>query len=1412
MEASHAVSVGICIGASNVKVAVLEWEGDSFRVLSTSSIRHDCDPTPAILEQLRLLSCDFICLTGRRLKERFALPAVTEPEAIEFALTALDDLGDYGALLSLGSENFIFYELDRSGHIIRVRTGNKCASGTGEFFLQQVGRMSVDADTAIRLAEGAEPFRVSGRCSVFCKSDCTHALNKGIDVSSICAGLGNMLAEKVVDLAKNVDGKALVVGGVTRNTYVMRELRKKIDIEIPAYPDAFEAVGAAICAFRKRLVHHGSPLKKRPPEVFTVLPPIRDAGGLVKFHERPGGVLADGDACILGLDVGSTTTKAVLVRVRDDASLASIYLRTDGNPVGASRKCYEGILSQVRGRRFDVIGLGVTGSGRNIAGLHAQTDGVINEIIAHATAAAYFDPSVDTILEIGGQDAKYTYLVNGVPCDYAMNEACSAGTGSFLEEAARESLRIDYRDIEKIALSADRPPNFNDQCAAFISSDIKNAANEGVTREDIVAGLVYSICMNYTNRVMGSRRIGRRVLMQGGVCYNRAVPMAMANLLHREIVVPPDPGLMGAFGVALEVKNRMAMGLQQEKAFDLEALLAREVEYGRSFACAGGGEKCDRGCRINMIKVDGRSIPFGGACSRYDGLRAGNRRGANHVGERQEMVFARAGREGGKRIGINRSFFMNTLYPMFHQFFTRLGMEVVTGDTVDPAGASLVTSSFCYPAEIAHGALVTLLKKDPDYIFLPQVQELFVEGSRSTEPETHCTCVVAQAEPYYLRSVFPAIAPKILSPVLNFSEGWSSARAQLAAAGRELGFPKEAAREAAESAVQAQLDFIGKGKEIGRKLLEELSEAGSSIAIVLFGRSYNAYAGEANLGIPQKFASRGLSVIPFDFLPLSEEQSVAGMSWAAGEEIIKAANFVKRHPRLFACYITNFSCGPDSFLVGYFRDIMKTKPSLTLELDSHSADAGINTRIEAFLDIVARYRTLGIGDPEEAPFTPARVVDGRKGYTFISSEGRRMPLSQAEILVPSMGRISTRMVVAALRGQGLDARAAPVPDFATLMTGRKNTSCKECLPMILTTGSLLRDLDQRKDGHPLVYFMPSTGGNCRFSQYRVFLNKLITEKRLSNVALWSLNSNNGYSGLGVRGLLDVLGAIIVADCLDDMRNAILALAVDTKGALETFEIAEAAIAACLQHNPRDLMGTLRRETLRLSTIELRAPLHESKKVLIAGEIYIRKDEFSSQVLIERLAQKGIVARRAPLLEWLSYVDYYAQNLIDSRIGLSGRLELAAKKMVQGRMERRIKSILARSGLLEYSLVDIEGLVRTGREFIRPELTGEPILVFGAFFREIITHVHGMISIGPFACLPSRVIESILNVESNVKGNLRLSGLEEYDKIRELRTLPFLPVECDGNPFPPIIESRIEAFALQVERVHARTLGQGAPAR
>ena len=186
---------------------------------------------------------------------------------------------------------------------------------------------------------------------------------------------------------------------------------------------------------------------------------------------------------------------------------------------------------------------------------------MINEIIAHAAAAVYFDPKVDTIFEIGGQDAKYTYITNGVASDYAMNEACSAGTGSFLEESALETLGVRMEDIAEVAVKGKNPPNFNDQCAAFIASDIKNAIHEGIAHDDIVAGLVYSICMNYSNRVKGNRPVGEKIFMQGGVCYNRAVPLAMASLLGKPIIVPPEPGLMGAFGVALEVKKRLEAGL-----------------------------------------------------------------------------------------------------------------------------------------------------------------------------------------------------------------------------------------------------------------------------------------------------------------------------------------------------------------------------------------------------------------------------------------------------------------------------------------------------------------------------------------------------------------------------------------------------------------------------------------------------------------------------------------------------------------------------------------------------------------------------------------------------------------------------------------------------------------------------------
>lgn len=530
----------------------------------------------------------------------------------------------------------------------------------------------------------------------------------------------------------------------------------------------------------------------------------------------------DRDKCIVGLDVGSTTTKAIVMRPEDNAILASVYLRTKGNPIAASQACYKK-LDQQLAVPVTVVGLGVTGSGRQICGLHAQTGGIVNEIIAHATGALYFDPEVDTIFEIGGQDAKYTYISQSVPIDYAMNEACSAGTGSFLEEAAKETLGISTEAIAGIALQSNQPLNFSDQCSAFISSDIKTAIQEGLFIEDITAGLVYSVCQNYMNRVKGNRLVGKKVFMQGGVCYNQAIPLAMATLLGKEIVVPPEPGLMGAFGVALEIKNRLQSGIMQERIFVLSELSCKEMKCRSVFTCNGGSEQCDRKCAISLFEMDNKSYPFGGACNKYTNLRKGSiPEGKDFVAIRESLVFptnfpqALQPQEGIRRgtVGMVKSLLTNSLYPLYSKFFSQLGYDILLSETPNNEGMKMTGASFCYPVEMSHGLVADLLaNKNADYIFLPHVSGVPVENGITSS----VTCPLVQGEPYYLKAAFAALRSKrVLNPILDFTQGFGSLTKEFINIGRMLGANVKTSIQAYKSAVESQQRYVDEAKKIGR--------------------------------------------------------------------------------------------------------------------------------------------------------------------------------------------------------------------------------------------------------------------------------------------------------------------------------------------------------------------------------------------------------------------------------------------------------------------------------------------------------------------------------------------------------------------------------------------------------------------
>jgi predicted CoA-substrate-specific enzyme activase len=1412
------------MGASNIKIVKTTRNSDNLKVLEHNSLPHQGNAAKTLKKMLadfNLEAEDNFAVTGRKFKKFVDFPSISEPEATELAYQELkDNYPPVAAIVSAGGENFMVYELDENGSIADVHSGNKCASGTGEFFLQQLKRMNISLEEAMQSAQTDNPYQLSGRCSVFCKSDCTHALNKGQEKGKIVAGLCRMMADKIMELLSNFKAESImVVGGSSKNRVMLDFLKQKLpQVVVPEEANYFEALGTALWSEKYGRKFPAGEIYSRDKSSFEFLDPLENYSDQVTFREMERGIVEQNDSCLLGIDVGSTTTKAVIMRQKDEALLASVYLRTGGDPVRAAKDCYTKLLAKIGEKEIKIVGLGVTGSGRQIVGLHALTESIHNEIMAHARAAVYFDSEVETIFEIGGQDAKYTYLINEVPTDYAMNEACSAGTGSFLEEAAAESFNIEVEEIEEIAMRGKNPPNFNDQCSAFISSDIKSAIQEGLEVEDICAGLVYSICLNYTNRVKGNRAVGEKIFMQGGVCYNKAVPIAMAALTDKEIIVPPEPGLMGAYGEALLVKQNLSLGLTEEKDFKLKELAERKIKYHKSFICQGGEEDCDRRCEINLMEIKGKKYPFGGACNKYVNLSHDlnyDVQKLDYVRKREKMVYQKyfAEPEPDKirgRIGINRSLTVNTLLPLYSKFFAELGYQVVLPQNIDEKGVQNQAAAFCHPVGLSHGYIHDLLNNyETDYIFLPHVRGLYVENGAAES----VLCPMAQAEPYYLAAAWPELkAANVFSPVIDFKNGFSAVANKFIEIALKLGLSKAEGKAAYQKAVASQQQFKDELKLKGREVIKYLDENPEQKAVVLFGRPYNAFVSEANMGIPHKFASRGEIVIPYDMLELEDRLVSDKMYWSMGQLIMKGAELVSEHPGLFAAYITNFSCGPDSFLINYFRSQNGSKPSLTLELDSHTADAGLNTRIEAFLDVVDSYRKLqkneGIPAAEKSLYQKAEIKYN-DSLEVIDSKGKSHSLTDQnlKVLVPSMGGRASRAVVSGFRYSGIKAEAAAAPGEAELKKGKANSSSKECLPFQLTLGTMLNYLEQKKNQEEiLAYFMAEASGPCRFGQYNVLLNDVIEAKEIENTVVLTLSADNGYAGLGRKFIMRAWQGVIIADVLAEIESVILALAQDKKTGLAQLEKSSDRIFKSLDSSSwREIKSMLKEETEKLAQIKLKENYQSAKKAALTGEIYVRGDKFSRRFLVEKLAEKGIVTKVAPNSEWLYYVDYLIENGINKKeAGFLDSLKLKAKSFYQESIEKSIKSIFAETGLYDYKLTEMDEIIETAKDAVSRELTGEAVLTVGSSIDEIIEEVDGVIIIGPFGCMPHRVAESVLSKsleKEKLKAARKVGNQLTEEVLKKYSSLPFLAIETDGSVFTQVIEARIESFALQLERIN-----------
>jgi len=1408
-------SLGINVGSSSIKAVMT----DGSRIQWQKVVEHEGsfqDTLTGIIKEMNVPEGTPVLTTGTEGRYLVNTNNVLESICIEEALKAINYKVD--AVVSLGGEIFVVYTIDSDGKIITSFSGNKCASGTGEFFKQQLGRMDMKLDDIGSIPDDCTVQRLASRCSVFMKSDCTHKLNKGeARKGDIVLSLSDVMANKVSDFLKRAkirSGKVLLSGGVTRNKYIIRFLKEKlpeIEFVIPEEAPYFEAYGAALMAAKSgSALPPISDLYKEYEITFGRYPKLSSANGRVKYIEPLRGKAKANGEYILGVDGGSTTTKVALIDIHTNEIVADYYGRTHGDPVKAVKECLVEVQKQLKAQigdaKIKISLVATTGSSREILGVYLETPGVYNEIIAHAYGTTFFQNDIDTIFEIGGQDAKYVSLRNKVPIDYAMNEACSAGTGSFIEESAAGDLNItNVREIGDIAVNAQSPLKFGEHCSAFINSDIRKAIQFGASREDITAGIITSIVSNYLNRVVGNRSVGKRIVLQGGVALNKAVPLAFAMLLDKDIIVPPNPELLGCFGVGILAKQKLEEGFLQKGDFTIESMLASEIVYEREFKC----QACDNLCPVRVLSVNGHKYMFGGRCNKYANMRRKKEFNEanvfNYIEKRNDLLFNECApkredlvKKHSFTIGAARAFSVYTMWPFYSWFFHSLGIEFLLSEDIEPEGVARTEGQYCFPAEIAHGAVQNILTMGTDYIFVPHFRDL-----ESYEDDIHANfCPITQSLPYYIKKAFAEVPEdKFLAPIVSFKYGREKAFESFKDLGNQLKLSSRDVREAFDIACDKQEEFWHKYKEMGKEGLARAKALDHPVIAVL-GRPYNAFTRDANMGIPLKFTSRGYSVIPFDMLPFEESKIFENMYWYYGQQDMKASVLLKNEPNIFVTFVSNFSCAPDSFMLHYMKWIMGSKPFLVLELDSHSADAGIDTRVEAFLDIIEGYRSKFKDITTERFDNGLRFVNNypkEQFYIHNTKTNEKIPVyknKKVTMLLSNMGRISSEITGAVLRNVGINAVAMPVPDTYTLQIARNHMSGKECLPSQLVLGSTLKYLmspDYKKDQTYLL-FVPTTSGPCRTGQYYIFYENLFKDLKIENIIIVTLDADNSYNELGPKFMKDAWWGVIIGDYMKDIETTLRACAVDQVSAMKRYDELWGEILHVAESDIGKIIPTLEAFANEIKKIPLRRKMEECPKVLVVGEIYVRRDDFAVDELVGLIAKRGIIAKVSGIAEWIYYCDHTRRHDLVKRYNLlpwyKRPFSKEFRELIMWKVEEKykhhvdhkIRKALAKSGLIPETPHNMNEIMGNANEhFVTPELYSEISISAGAASTALMGDYSGVINIAPFACLIGRVIEGLVTPWARDKN------------------YPMMSVEIDGDILPPNVVNKLEIFMLNVLR-------------
>lgn len=1304
---------GIDVGSVSLKVAHF-IDG---RLTETNYLKHAGRPYNLLLKVLKELGrIDRLILTGgfaRPLSTVLGALPVNEVEAT--AQGVMHFHPDVQSIIEIGGEDSKLISVDKG--IKDFASNTICAAGTGIFLDQQARRLNFDieefGDISLR---SHNPTPIAGRCSVFAKSDMIHLQQIGAKPEDLIAGLCFSLArnfKSVIAKGKEISTPVAFVGGVAANKGMVRAFERVLNLTqdhliIPQYYNCIGAIGAILTARKmsEEVAYRGTKEFEEwlsAPKVINRLPPLN---GHKKWHPTMHSVHPQTKTkAYLGVDVGSISTNLVLIDEHAQV-LARRYLWTKGRPIDVVLQGLRDLKEEIGGH-VEILGAGTTGSGRYLIGEFIGADLIKNEISAQARAAIEIDPDVDTIFEIGGQDSKFISLRNKAIVDFEMNKVCAAGTGSFLEEQA-QVLGVELNEFGDLALKARSPINLGERCTVFIGSEVIHHQQDSAERENLLAGLGYSIVFNYLNRVVSGKKIGNKIFFQGGVAANRAVISAFEEVLGKEVHVPVNYDVTGAIGIALLVRDS---GLKTTtfKGFNL----ASKLYASESFTC----QYCSNECEINKITIDGeQSIYYGGRCDRYEEKEKRIHHNIPDLFTLRNEIFFKTEETDGIEIGVPRSLVFYELFPFFNRFLIELGFKPILSEPttrkIIERGAEISITDTCLPVKTALGHVQSLISRGIKTFFIPSV----ISMPPQEDKFARCfMCPYVQALPYMTRAVFGDDIT-VYAPVLYFDRGKSGVEEGLIEFARLFDKSEREIHWALEKAIQHHTDVQEEIAQIGKRVRDDIKD----FAFVVCSRSYNGYDLGMNLNLPKKIRDLGIVSIPIDFIPLDYKaitEDFYNMYWHYGQKILAAAETVRKDDKLFAVYLSNFACGPDSFVTRFFKEKLAEKPFLLIELDEHSGDAGFITRCEAFYDSVKGAQRMSVSRRVRAE---ADIQKGKKIY------------------IPNMCD-GARVLASAMRYTGIDAEVLPPPDEESITIGRQFTSGRECLPAIITAGDMVKKLRSADfDPQHSAFFMAQGSGPCRFGQYYKLHRIILDDLGFSNIPIYAPNQGpslfDDLGSLGIRFLHLAWDGICAVDGIEAKSRRIRPYE-KNRGATDTvYNDALNGICSLIEQG-KSIAGFLKQ--VRKDFEKIRINMCRKPKIGIVGEIYVRSQKFSNNFLVDKLEKLGCEVALPSIAEWFFYTNF--TRVKNCRWFRQYRRALFTKifdRYMQWRQHHIYKLLRL------HPEQKVTTLLCDAARYLDPSFEGEAIVTIGKTIEYMKNEFNGVVNVMPFTCMPSNIVTTI----------------------------------------------------------------------